>query len=205
MFTGIIQRKVPLLRLKDQAQFRQLTLSVPTELLQNLQRGASIAINGTCLTVTDFEAQEGWVQFDVIEETLRKTNLGLLTLESLVNFERSLTFGSEIGGHLVSGHVHGTAEILGIQKDSLNCTLEIALPNEFKRFVLSKGFITVDGASLTVGKVTPSSFFLHLIPETLEVTTLGDKELGDLLNLELDQQTIAIVQTVERVLQSRDL
>lgn len=205
MFTGIVQAKVKVKEISDQEQFRRLTLEVPVHLLQNLERGASIAVNGTCLTATEFNLLEplGWVSFDVIDETLTKTNLGALTIGSWVNFERSLTFGREIGGHLVSGHVHGTAEVLVVSQSGTNWRVDIELKPEFKNYVLSKGFISIDGISLTVGEVTTQSFSLHLIPETLEVTTLGQRKAGDSVNIELDQQTVTIVDTVERVLAAK--
>lgn len=207
MFTGIVQAKVKVKEISDQEQFRRLTLEVPAQLLQNLERGASISINGTCLTATEFSLQEplGWVSFDVIDETLAKTNLGALTSGSLVNFERSLTFGREIGGHLVSGHVHGTATILAVSQTGANWRVDIELKPEFNAYVLSKGFICIDGISLTVGEVKAESFSLHLIPETLEITTLGQRQAGDRVNIELDQQTVTIVDTVERVLAAKSL
>jgi riboflavin synthase len=207
MFTGIVQAKVQVSQINDRQQFRRLTLEVPFQLLQQLERGASIAVNGTCLTVTGFELNQplGQVCFDVIDETLSKTNFGTLTTGSWVNFERSLTFGREIGGHLVSGHVHGTASILTIEQTGANYTLEIELKPEFRNYVLSKGFISIDGISLTVGQVKAGSFSLHLIPETLAVTTLGLRQVGDQVNIELDQQTLTIVETVERVLAARSL
>lgn len=207
MFTGIVQAKVKVSEISDQEQFRRLTLEVPVQLLQNLERGASISVNGTCLTATEFNQQQplGKVSFDVIDETLVKTNLGDLTVGSLVNFERSLTFGREIGGHLVSGHVHGTAKILAVTLTGANWRVDIELKPEFKNYVLSKGFISIDGISLTVGEVTATSFSLHLIPETLDVTTLGQRVAGDRVNIELDQQTVTIVDTVERVLAAKSL
>lgn len=207
MFTGIVQAKVKVKEISDQEQFRRLTLEVPVQLLQNLERGASISINGTCLTATEFNQLQplGQVSFDVIDETLVKTNLGALTSGSLVNLERSLTFGREIGGHLVSGHVHGTATILAVSQTGSNWRVDIELKPEFKPYVLSKGFISIDGISLTVGEVTATSFSLHLIPETLEVTTLGQRKAGDRVNIELDQQTVTIVDTVERILAAKSL
>jgi riboflavin synthase len=207
MFTGIVQAKVKVSEISDQEQFRRLTLEVPEQLLQSLERGASISINGTCLTATEFSQTEalGWVSFDVIDETLAKTNLGALVVGSWVNFERSLSFGREIGGHLVSGHVHGTAEILAVSQTGANWRVDIELKPEFRAYVLSKGFISIDGISLTVGEVTATSFSLHLIPETLEVTTLGQRKVGDRVNIELDQQTVTIVDTVERVLAAKSL
>lgn len=207
MFTGIVQAKVKVSEISDQEQFRRLTLEVPEQLLQSLERGASISVNGTCLTATEFSQTEafGWVSFDVIDETLAKTNLGALVVGSWVNFERSLSFGREIGGHLVSGHVHGTAEILAVSQTGANWRVDIELKPEFRAYVLSKGFISIDGISLTVGEVTATSFSLHLIPETLEVTTLGQRNAGDRVNIELDQQTVTIVDTVERVLAAKSL
>ena len=207
MFTGIVQAKVKVSEISDQEQFRRLTLEVPEQLLQSLERGASISINGTCLTATEFSQTEalGWVSFDVIDETLVKTNLGALVVGSWVNLERSLSFGREIGGHLVSGHVHGTAEILAVSQTGANWRVDIELKPEFRAYVLSKGFISIDGISLTVGEVTAASFSLHLIPETLEVTTLGQRKAGDRVNIELDQQTVTIVDTVERVLAAKSL
>jgi riboflavin synthase len=207
MFTGIVQAKVKVSEISDQEQFRRLTLEVPEQLLQSLERGASISINGTCLTATEFSQTEalGWVSFDVIDETLAKTNLGALVVGSWVNFERSLSFGREIGGHLVSGHVHGTAEILAVSQTGANWRVDIELKPEFRAYVLSKGFISIDGISLTVGEVTATSFSLHLIPETREVTTLGQRKAGDRVNIELDQQTVTIVDTVERVLAAKSL
>lgn len=207
MFTGIVQEKVKVSEISDRELFRRLTLAVPVQLLQNLERGASISINGTCLTATDFSQTEplGWVSFDVIDETLAKTNLGALTSGSLVNFERSLSFGREIGGHLVSGHVHGTAEILAVTQTGANWRVDIELKPQFRPYVLSKGFISIDGISLTVGEVTATSFSLHLIPETLDVTTLGQRKVGDVVNIELDQQTVTIVDTVERILAAKSL
>ncbi len=203
MFTGIVQAKVQVQALQSRDGFIRLTVAAGAAHLVQLQRGASIAINGTCLTATEFDQTAGWVSFDIIDETLRKTNLGTLQQGSWVNFERSLKFGDEIGGHLVSGHVSATAEILNITRSADNCAIQLGFPQALAAYILPKGFIAVDGASLTVGAVDAHSFWLHLIPETLALTTLGTKQVGDQLNLECDQQTVAIVQTVERVLAQR--
>lgn len=205
MFTGIVQAKVQVKDVTHRQGFVRLTLQADSARLAELQRGASIAINGTCLTATEFDTRAGWVSFDVIDETLRKTNLGTLQTGSWVNFERSLKFGDEIGGHIVSGHISATAEILKIELTADNCAMQLSFPPELAAFIQAKGFIAVDGASLTVGAIEGHSFWLHLIPETLAVTTLGEKRVGDLLNLECDQQTVTIVQTVERYLAQRNL
>lgn len=203
MFTGIVQAQVQVKDVEQRDNFVRLTLQAGAALLQQLQRGASIAVNGTCLTATEFDSAAGWVSFDVIDETLQKTNLGTLQRGDWVNFERSLKFGDEIGGHIVSGHISATAEILQIKRTANNCAMQLSFPAELTAFIQPKGFIAVDGASLTVGAIEGHSFWLHLIPETLVVTTLGKKQIGERLNLECDQQTVTIVQTVERYLSQR--
>lgn len=203
MFTGIVQTKALVTEIHDQVQFRRLKLSVDPEFLKQLARGASIAINGVCLTVTEFDSAAGWVCFDVIAETLSKTNLGAIKPQQQVNFERSLTFGSEIGGHIVSGHIQTTATIIELVKDSHNCFMRLAVAAEFMPYILSKGFIAVEGCSLTVGEVQAEGFNLHLIPETLAITTLDQKQIGDRVNIEIDQQTQTIIKTVERIMTQR--
>lgn len=193
MFTGIVQGKAVIQAIDDkyadqQLQFRQLTVQFPPDALASLQRGASIAINGTCLTATEFSKDESWCRFDVIDETLRLTNLGDLQTGQRVNFERSLKFGDEIGGHLVSGHIHGVGTIRQRLATADNVALEIHADVISISKIWPKGFIAVDGASLTVGEVTDDSFWLHLIPETLALTCFGERDVGAKVNLELDQQ-----------------
>lgn len=203
MFTGIVQSTAMISQINDLPGLRRLTVQLAPQFLQQLQRGASIAINGACLTATDFDSEAGWVCFDVIAETLAKTNLGLLVTGSKVNFERSLRFGDEIGGHIVSGHIQGTAKLVAITQDAQNCNLTLQVDPALLPYIQPKGFIAVEGCSLTVGDVTADGFSLYLIPETLAITTLGEKRLGDSLNIELDQQTVTIIRTVERVLAER--
>ena len=193
MFTGIVQGMAHVVHTQDQYQqdalvFRRLRIQFPTSALQGLQRGASIAIQGTCLTATDFDDTASWAEFDVIDETLRKTNLGLLAAGAVVNFERSLKFGDEIGGHLVSGHVHGTGSLRQVLKHGDNWALEVAVPSDLHQYLWPKGFIAVNGASLTIGEVTADSFWLHLIPETIALTCFSSARQGDVVNLEVDQQ-----------------
>ncbi|MDX3773528.1 riboflavin synthase subunit alpha [Chromatiaceae bacterium AAb-1] len=203
MFTGIVQGVAEVAEIHEQEQLRTLTIKGPSALVNQLERGASVAINGVCLTATEFDSQAGWVQFDVIAETLAKTNLDKLLKGSKVNFERSLTFGSEIGGHIVSGHIQATAVLLQLEKTATNCHMRLQVAAELMPYILSKGFVAVEGCSLTVGECYAEGFSLHLIPETLVLTTLGDKQPGDLLNIELDQQTVTIVRTVERIMAER--
>lgn len=204
MFTGIVQTQATVIAIDDQGDFRSMTLSVGVEHLQRLSLGASIAINGVCLTVTSFENTlndvVGQVQFDVIDETLAKTNLDLICVGDKVNFERSVTFGTEMGGHIVSGHIQTTAVVSSIIRTANNCEFQLTLGQEWMKYILHKGFVSVNGCSLTVGDVTETGFALHLIPETLNITNLGVLNEGSKVNIEVDQQTFSIVQTVERVL-----
>ncbi|MBA3989049.1 MAG: riboflavin synthase [Idiomarina sp.] len=211
MFTGIVQTQALIDAIEDkntaQDQFRHLRLKVKPSYLQNLEIGASIAINGCCLTVVQFheDSEHGYAHFDVIDETLRLTNLGTLKVGDQVNFERSLTVGRELGGHIVSGHIHCTGTISQRNDTEHNCSMRVEVPSQWMEYILSKGFVAVDGASLTVGETDAQGFWLHLIPETLQATTLGAISEGGRVNIEADQQTITTVETVKRVLAARAL
>lgn len=203
MFTGIVQGTAPVVSIDEKSNFRTHVVKFPQELLPDLELGASVAHNGCCLTVTKVEGD--LVGFDLMKETLRITNLGDVTVGSVVNLERAAKFSDEIGGHLMSGHIICTAEIVKILTSENNRQIWFKMPNpELMKYVLHKGFIGIDGISLTIGEVTKSRFCVHLIPETLQRTTLGVKRLGDKVNIEIDPQTQAVVDTVERVLASRD-
>ena len=203
MFTGIVQTQAVVVDATNQGGVLRLALKVEQQYAENLNIGASIAINGCCLTVVKFASTtEGdcVIHFDVIDETLKLTNLGMLVVNDRVNFERSVTFGTELGGHIVSGHIHCMAEILSINRSQDNCKMQLALAKEWQKYVLYKGFVSVNGASLTVGEVDEQGFWLHLIPETLSITNLNNYREGDKLNIEVDQQTYTIINTVENYL-----
>ncbi|MEZ7187523.1 riboflavin synthase subunit alpha [Pseudoalteromonas sp. DY56-GL22] len=203
MFTGIVQTQAVVVDATNQGGVLRLALQVEQQYAENLNIGASIAINGCCLTVVKFASDtQGCcvINFDVIDETLKLTNLGKLAVNDTVNFERSVTFGTELGGHIVSGHIHCMAEILSIKHHQDNCKMQLALAKEWQKYVLCKGFVSVNGASLTVGEVDEQGFWLHLIPETLSITNLDNYREGDKLNIEVDQQTYTIINTVENYL-----
>jgi len=204
MFTGIVQTKATVIGFVGDDKFRTLTLQVSSEHLTKLYTGASIAINGVCLTVTEFLERVtedlGQVSFDIIDETLEKTNLLKLDIGHDVNFERSVTFGTELGGHIVSGHIQTQAKITDIQTSTDNFKMTLSLDERWMKYILHKGFVSVNGSSLTVGNTTENSFDLHLIPETLKLTNLSNAQVGDYLNIEVDQQTYTTVETVERYL-----
>ncbi len=198
MFTGIVQGTARVADVASDQAFSQVKITLPDGKAANIQIGASVAINGTCLTVT--RADGDTLYFDIMAETLRATNLGDLTPGGAVNFERSAKVGDEIGGHTVSGHVHTKAKIVKIEDSPNNRRIVFELPDDkWMRYVLPKGFIAVDGCSLTVGEVEGRTFSVWLIPETIRVTVFGVKGVGDSVNIEVEAQTQAIVDTVERV------
>lgn len=146
------------------------------------------------------------ISFDLMKETLRITNLGDIQVGDEVNVERAAKFSDEIGGHLMSGHIMTTAEIVKILTSENNRQIWFKVQDPtLMKYILYKGFIGIDGISLTVGEVTATRFCVHLIPETLQRTTLGAKKLGDRVNIEIDPQTQAVVDTVERVLAAKEV
>lgn len=204
MFTGIVQGLAKVSHMERRTRFMSIRVGFPENALRDVATGASVAINGVCLTVTEFG--QDWASFDVIDETLDKTTLGGLSEGSRVNFERAATFGSEIGGHLLSGHISDTAKIIARESTDSNCSLSLQVTSEWIPYILAKGFVAVDGISLTVGAVNgPEGIFnVHLIPETLNRTTLGFRQVGDALNLEIDSMTQAVVDTVRRVMAEKE-
>lgn len=199
MFTGIVQGLKAVLDIEEQTHLRRLVIALD-ELSEGLSLGASVAVNGTCLTVTAVDGAA--VTFDVIAETLSLTNLGGLRVGSLVNVERSFRIGEEVGGHIVSGHITGAAMLERIDERENERNLFFRVPPACMKYLLHKGFVALDGASLTIASVARDrdQISVCLIPETIARTTLGRVVCGDRVNLEVDAQTQAIVDTVERVL-----
>ncbi|CAM3301483.1 riboflavin synthase subunit alpha [Halomonas lysinitropha] len=207
MFTGIVQGTAEVVAIHEAKAFRTHVLALPAELCEGLSLGASVAHNGVCLTVTAIDGER--VSFDLMRETLRVTNLGAVREGDRVNIERAARFGDEIGGHVMSGHVMALAELVELDEAPNNRRLWFEVPHALSRFLFDKGYIGVDGISLTIGEVKAATtgqgprFCVDLIPETLARTILVDRAPGDGVNIEIDPQTQAIVETVERVLQAR--
>lgn len=199
MFSGIVQGKATVLSITRKTNFMQLRVELPVDSMRSIQQGASIALNGTCLTVTEFSGNQ--VQFDLIAQTLNLTNLNLLEVGSKVNFERATQIGDEIGGHLLSGHVHTQVTVTAIEKSENNRIIWFELPPLWQPYIFNKGFIALNGCSLTIAEVKDNIFCVYLIPETLRQTTFGNMQTGTMVNMEIDSQTQAIVDTVERYLQ----
>lgn len=202
MFTGIVQSQAEVIAIISKNNALELKIAVESSLIDNLDVGASVAINGVCLTAVDFgrlSADKSFICFDVIDETLRVSNLADISLGSQVNVERSLKVGDEIGGHMLSGHVHTQAAIVSRLDSPDNCQLSFALAGEYKKYIFAKGFISINGISLTLGADVGDGFSVHLIPETLSRTNLQNAIVGDKVNIEFDQQTMTIVETIERM------
>ncbi|XOD69884.1 MAG: riboflavin synthase subunit alpha [Sodalis sp. (in: enterobacteria)] len=199
MFTGIIQAIAPITAIEEKSFFRTHYIRLPKALLPNLAIGASMAYNGCCLTVTGIN--EDVVSFDLMKETLKLSNLGRLKVGDNVNLARAASLQTEIGGHMMSGHIICTAEITKIITSENNLKIWFSMQERaLMKYILYKGYIGVDGISLTVGRVVGNRFCVHLIPETLQKTTLGKKQLSDSVNIEIDPLTQVIVDTVENVL-----
>ncbi len=205
MFTGIVQGLVAVIGIEEKGDLNRIELDMHGY-IEGIALGASVAVNGTCLTVTRV-SDNGAVCFDIITETLRTTNLGKLKAGSLVNVERSFKVGDEVGGHIVSGHITTTAELVDLLHQGNDRVLTFRVDEQWGRFILHKGYVGVDGASITISSVNrdQSTFSISLIPETIERTTLGRLALGDRVNVEVDSQTQTIVETIERVMQDPDM
>ncbi|MEM9621948.1 MAG: riboflavin synthase subunit alpha [Pseudomonadota bacterium] len=199
MFTGIVQDLVTVQRIEHHGDISRLSLDLGG-MTDGLQTGASVAVNGVCLTVT--HVGQGSADFDIVAETLRMTNLGRLQAQDQVNVERSFAVGAEVGGHIVSGHVSGTAELVERRVQGHDHVVVLATPADWFKYIFLKGFVALDGASLTVSDVwrEEGRFAISLIPETLQRTTLGFVDEGSFINVEVDSQTVTTVDTVERLM-----
>ena len=198
MFSGIVQGKGKVLKIISYKNHISIEISSPKNFNKNLKKGMSVSVNGVCLTSLDDGKKS--LKFDVINETLSKTNICKTKKGSIVNLERSITASTEIGGHLMSGHIHFSGKVEKITTKNTNKDIQINFPTKYKEYIFEKGYIGVNGCSLTLGKVNKNSFYVHLIPETLEVTNLNDLKKGSLVNIEIDQNTIAVVETVKNSL-----
>lgn len=197
MFTGIVQGIAVVEDITAVTGLSTFAIRLPDNAAEGVSIGASVAINGTCLTVT---RQSGnTLYFDAMQETLTLTTLGDLKPGQAVNFERAARIGDEIGGHLLSGHVHTTANVAEVLRPENNVTLWFEVPEPWVRYIFPKGFIAINGASLTIGEVEGNRFNVHLIPETLRATTFGTIEEGMKVNIEIDSQTQTIVDTLARL------
>lgn len=196
MFTGIVEELGEIVAIEPQGDSAKLTIHGPL-VVQDAVHGASIAVNGVCLTVVDLKGD--LFTADVIKETLGKSSLGALRAGSRVNLERPVRLADRLGGHLVQGHVDGVGRIVSREPGERWDVVTVSLPAGLSRYVVAKGSITVDGISLTVVEAGDDHFSVALIPTTLQLTTLGHKGPGDPVNLEVD----VIAKYVERLTAAR--
>ncbi len=196
MFTGIVLGKVPIIDIEKKGDVFAFKIDLEG-FDEGLEIGASVSLDGVCMTVV--EKLPGKVVFDAVEETLDRTTLSERKRGDFLNVERSLRVGDELGGHVLSGHIISEAEIIEKKDLGGGLDLRISISDQIRPFIMEKGYIGVDGMSLTVGICDNESFSLHLIPETLRITTIGDKEVGETVNIEIDSRTQAIVETMLRM------
>jgi len=205
MFTGIVQGVASVAAITDRPGLRSFTLQFPPGFCAGLEIGASVACDGVCLTVTKLHEGEERADFDVMQQSLALTSLGGLQQGSRLNVERAARDGAEIGGHPLSGHVDVMGEIAEIRRPENNHVLRIAVPARWMRYIFAKGYIAINGASLTVAEADRNAgwFEVWLIPETLRMTTFGEKGVGSGLNIEIERQTQVFVDTVRDAIEER--
>lgn len=198
MYTGIVQAVRPLLDVTRYPGHNRFTIDLTPELLEELKIGASVSVEGTCLSVTEIDGSQ--VRFDAMTATLERTNLRFLSAGQGVNIERSAKMNAEVGGHLMAGHIACTAEIVELSIEETGAFIKFRMPPEWAKYVFARGFLGVNGCSLTVADVEDGVVTINLIPETLRQTTFARYQAGDLLNIEVDHQTMVLVDVVERTL-----
>jgi riboflavin synthase len=193
VFTGIVEHTVRISAASEAGSLRRLSIPSPWE---DVALGQSIAVNGCCLTVAAISGST--IDFDVVAETLAKTNLGRLSVGDEVHLERSLRLQDRLDGHIVQGHIDGVAPLLDRQDDGQECRLTVGVAPHLSQYIVPKGSVALDGVSLTVASVGKSSFTVALIPTTLNVTALGRRRAGWLMNLETDILNKTVVFWLER-------
>ena len=197
MFTGIVQGLATVAAITERPGLRTFTLAFPPGFCKALEIGASVSCDGVCLTVTTLRG-DALADFDVMQQTLSLTTLAALQIGSRINVERAARDGAEIGGHPLSGHVDFKARVAHIRQPENNHVLRIAVPAPWMRYIFAKGYIAINGASLTVAEADRQAgwFEVWLIPETLRMTTFADKAAGAELNIEIERATQVMVDTV---------
>ena len=204
MFTGIVQAVATVSVLVDRPGLRSFTLAFPRGFCAGLEIGASVSVDGVCLTVTERVGEEA-ASFDVMQQSLALTTLGTLAVGSRINVERAARDGAEIGGHPLSGHVDFQASLAAVRTPENNHMMRIAVPPPWMRYIFAKGYIAINGASLTVSDANRAEgwFEVWLIPETLRMTTFGEKAVGAALNIEIERGTQVVVDTIRATVEER--
>jgi len=201
MFSGIVQEAGKVIGFVKERDIYNLSIECSSEFISDLKKGASISVDGVCLTVKDENPEI--LRFDLVEETIKRTNFQNIKTGDNVNLERSLKMGDEIGGHPVSGHIHGISKVISIDRRDQSWDVKFSVESFMHDYMLHKGYVAINGCSLTVGEVSNESFMIHLIPETLSITNLFQLEQDSVVNIELDQNTIIIADTVKKYLDGK--
>lgn len=199
VFTGIVEGTGLVTKVDSSKNLTKISIQMPLDFSNGIKIGASVCVDGVCLTVSSINDNE--LSFDVIIETLNVTTFNEIKVNDVVNVERSMKLGDEIGGHMLSGHVSTTASISEIDNPENNHIISFSTDSETIKYIFSKGYIALNGVSLTVGDVDKSNktFNVYLIPETLRLTNLGSKTVGDKINLEIETQTRNMVDTISEI------
>ena len=201
MFSGIVQTVGKIESIKDKNHIKTIRIETHGNYLEDIATGQSVSIDGVCLSLV--KKNNEYCEFEAVEETVNRTTLGSYKQGSKVNLEKSLKFGDTVGGHFVSGHIHTRGRIVEVELVGESKNILIEIEEKWIKYLTEKGYISVNGASITIGKVSKNTFYVHLIPETLKTTNLDELIYDNYVNLEFDQTTIAIVDTTERLINQK--
>ena len=198
MFSGIVQTVGKIESIKDKNHIKTIRIETHGDYLEDIAIGQSVSVDGVCLSLV--KKNKEYCEFEAVEETINRTTLGSYKQGTKVNLEKSLKFGDTVGGHFVSGHIHTKGRIVEVELIGESKNILVEIEEKWIKYLTEKGYISVNGASITIGKVSKNTFYIHLIPETLKTTNLDELIYNNYVNLEFDQTTIAIVDTTERLI-----
>ena len=201
MFSGIVQTVGKIESIKDKNHIKTIRIETHGDYLKDIAIGQSVSVDGVCLSLV--KKNNEYCEFEAVEETINRTTLGSYKQGTKVNLEKSLKFGDTVGGHFVSGHIHTRGRIVEVELVGESKNILVEIEEKWIKYLTEKGYISVNGASITIGKVSKNTFYIHLIPETLKTTNLDELVYDNYVNLEFDQTTIAIVDTTERLINQK--
>ena len=201
MFSGIVQTVGKIESIKDKNHIKTIRIETHGDYLEDIAIGQSVSVDGVCLSLV--KKNNEYCEFEAVEETINRTTLGSYMQGTKVNLEKSLKFGDTVGGHFVSGHIHTRGRIVEVELVGESKNILVEIEEKWIKYLTEKGYISVNGASITIGKVSKNTFYIHLIPETLKTTNLDELIYDNYVNLEFDQATIAIVDTTERLINQK--
>ena len=201
MFSGIVQTVGKIESIKDKNHIKTIRIETHGDYLEDIAIGQSVSVDGVCLSLV--KKNNEYCEFEAVEETINRTTLGSYMQGTKVNLEKSLKFGDTVGGHFVSGHIHTRGRIVEVELIGESKNILVEIEEKWIKYLTEKGYISVNGASITIGKVSKNTFYVHLIPETLKTTNLDELIYDNYVNLEFDQATIAIVDTTERLINQK--